>query len=230
MENKAALVTGAADRIGRALALSLASRGYDIALHYNTSGEKAEKARGEIESFGVKCGLFQADLSNAGEVAELIDKAFAWNGRIRVLVNNASTFRRSNILATDWGFLEMNFRVNFFAPFMLSCGFAEKARKGVIVNILDSRISSDSTSYAAYMLSKKSLANFTCMAAKEFGGRIRVNAVAPGVILADKNPEMKSRKMKVEGSVEDVVSAVNHLVDKPHITGEILYVGCGKGL
>ena len=233
----AALVTGGARRIGRAVCLALAGMGYDIALHCNRSGVEAEKTADQVRSLGAKCEIFHADLSRREETLALagqVKKAFP---RLSVLVNNASIFRRGPIRETTDSFLDEHLEVNFIAPFLLTRDFAACTEKGMVINLLDTRIAAAGSVYAAYSLSKKLLAEFTRMAALEFAPSIRVNGVAPGLILEPEGegPEYLERLARKTplgrpGSVEAVTGAVRWLVENDFVTGQVLFVDGGEGL
>ena len=232
-----ALITGGARRIGRAIALSLAGKEYNIALHYRTSKKDAETAASEIRSKGVECEIFQCDLSNSGKVATLIPRVFERFPDCNLLVNNASVFQRARLMETDEALFDRHFNTNLKAPFFLSRDFARHCRKGHIINILDTKISRILIEYFAYTLTKKALHEFTRMAAKELGPSIRVNGVSPGLILpsADLSSEdfekMGDRvPLKTTGNPESVVSAIHFLIDNTFITGECIFVDGGEHL
>ena len=232
-----ALITGGAKRIGRAIALSLAGKEYNIALHYRTSQQDAESAASDIRSKGVECELFQCDLSDSDKVATLIPRVFERCPDCSLLVNNASVFQRARLMETDEALFDRHFNTNLKAPFFLSRDFARLCRKGHIINILDTKISRTLVEYFAYTLTKKALFEFTRMAAKELGPSIRVNGVSPGLILpsADLGPEdfekMGDRvPLKTTGNPASIVSAVHFLIDNTFITGECIFVDGGEHL
>lgn len=232
-----ALITGGAKRIGRAVALSLAGKGYNIGLHYHSSQADAESAASDIRSKGVECELFQCDLSHSEKVAMLIPRVFDRFPECNLLVNNASVFQRARLMETDEALFDRHFNTNLKAPFFLSRDFARLCRKGHVINILDTKISRTLVEYFAYTLTKKALYEFTCMAAKELGPSIRVNGVSPGLILpsADLRPEdfekMGDRvPLKTTGNPESIVSAIHFLIDNTFITGECIFVDGGEHL
>lgn len=232
-----ALITGGAKRIGRAVALSLAGRGNNIALHYHSSQDEAESAAASIRSKGVECELFQCDLSDPEDVATLIPKVFDRFSDCSLLINNASIFQRARLMETDEALFDRHFNTNFRAPFFLSRDFARRCRKGHIINILDTKVSRTLVEYFAYTLTKKALYELTCMAAKELGPSIRVNGVSPGLILPSVylSPEEFKRMgegvpLKTTGNPESVVSAIHFLIDNTFITGECIFVDGGEHL
>ena len=234
--NPAALVTGGATRLGLAFAMSLAKRGYDIALHYHSSISSARQAANDIESLGVSCEVFQADLS-AEESCELVQKVTDHFPRLELLVNSASAYEAASIADTSLALLQQQFSVNFFAPFMLTQAFAQKSNEGAVINILDNKIAFQQNDYAAYLLSKKTLAEFTRLAAIEYAPNIRINGIAPGVVLpGDERTEdyvswrVENIPLQQQGSVEDLLGAMNFLIDSEFVTGQIITVDGGENI
>jgi len=233
----AALITGGAKRIGRAIALALAREGYDLAVHYNRSADAATELADEIARLGRRCELFQRDLADAEQVAALVPDVVAALPDCNVLVNNASIFQRAGLMDTDADLFDRHFAVNFRAPFFLSQAFARHCRSGQIVNLLDTTIARTFTPYFAYALTKKALADFTKAAAKALGPHIRVNGVCPGLILPpsgagpDALEEMAPRvPLRRVGDPEAVAAAVVFLVRNDYITGQSIFVDGGEHL
>lgn len=234
---KAALVTGAAKRIGKAIAIALAKDGFDIALHYGHSKKEAEEASDLIRLYGRRCELFQADLTFTDSVLSLVPKVFESFPHCKILVNNASIFHRISFLETTPENFDNFFNLHVKAPFFLSQQFASYCAVGDIINILDTKVTQNLDAYFSYTLSKKTLYEMTHMAAKALGPEIRVNGVAPGIILPStesSNEDLKRMSQKLplkrKGSVEDIVSAVRFLIDHPYLTGECLFVDGGEHL
>jgi NAD(P)-dependent dehydrogenase (short-subunit alcohol dehydrogenase family) len=237
----AALVTGGATRLGLAFSNFLAKAGYDIALHYNGSAVAAKLAAKNIEELGVSCATFQADLSES-DPAKLIRKASDNFPNLTVLVNSASVYDAATIDNTTIQLLQKQFTVNLFAPFMLTQAFAKMCSnradlKGIVINILDNKISFQQHSYAAYLLSKKSLADFTHLSAIEYAPSIRINAIAPGVILpgVERTSDylawrIQGIPLRKQGKVEHLLSALNYLLTNEFVTGQILTVDGGEGM
>jgi len=240
-KNPAALITGGATRLGLAFSKFLAGMNYDIALHYNGSADAASSAKKNIEKLGVSCTLFQADLSSS-DPTELVSEVADRYPNIRILVNSASVYDAASIANTSLKILKKQFAVNIFAPFMLTKAFASicgqnSDSKGQVINILDNKVAFQQFSYAAYLLSKKSLADFTRIAAIEFAPKIRVNAIAPGVILpGDQRTSdylawrIEGIPLKKQGEVEDLLKAMEYIVNSDFITGQILTVDGGEGI
>lgn len=237
LRGKTALVTGAAKRIGRAVALALAEEGVNVVVHYRSAGEEAEALCRELSERGVQAWAVQADFEKPEECQTLIEQAQKAAGAIEMLVNNASVFPLTRLEEMTFDDLTSNLRVNAWAPFVLSRAFARQVGRGKIVNLLDSRITGYDWSHAAYILSKHMLAALTRMTALAFAPEITVNAVAPGLILP---PRGKGREyldrlkdtvpLKRHGSPEDVAQAVVFLLKSEYVTGQIIYVDGGRHL
>lgn len=234
---KAALVTGGVKRIGLEIVKTLAKNGYNIALHYNSSSEKAKEVKNQVESIGAKCKLFQCDLSLEKKVSDLISQVKKEFPELNLLINNASIFIRSKTIETKNDIFNKIFDVNFKAPFILSRDFARNVKKGNIINIIDTKISKNDFQYSAYTLSKKNLADFTLMSALEFAPNIRVNGIAPGLILPPYgesenylNNLAKKIPLKKKGKISDVIDAMEFILTNQYITGQIIYVSGGQHL
>jgi pteridine reductase len=229
-----ALVTGGARRLGRALALALADEGFDVVVHCRSSQAEARAVAAECEAKGVRAHVVRADLADRGQAEELVARAVAAAGPLDVLVNNASIFPKDTLADVTAESFIANLQVNAVAPFLIARAFARQGREGVILNMLDTRILHYDALHAAYHVSKRALFTLTRMMALEFAPKIRVNAVAPGLILpppgedesflekyASKNPLGKW------GSAEDVVAAALFLIRSSFVTGQVLYVDGG---
>ena len=175
---RTALVTGGAKRIGKAICLALANRGLNIALHYGKSFEAAQETAKEVREHGVKCELFQCDMKDPGQVSMLIPSVFKNLGDCQILINSASLFLRGTFQETSLTILEDHLMINFKAPFLLTQQFSEYAAKGLVINLLDTKITRSSEYFFAYTLSKKLLYELTRMTAKVLGPDIRVNGRA----------------------------------------------------
>ncbi|MDO8929832.1 MAG: SDR family oxidoreductase [Bacteroidota bacterium] len=236
---KTALITGAAKRIGKGLALHLAAQGWNIAIHYNTSAEDAIKLQDELKSSfpNQKFELFSADLNVTSEVENLIPQVIRKMGSIDLLINNASVFDRGDFANTTTDFLDRQMNVNFRSPFILIRNFAQLAKEGTIINFVDTRIVNNKSNFAAYSLSKKALWELTKMTALELGPNIRVNAIAPGLTLP---PEEKSEDyllklaenipMKRPGGLEPILKSMDYILNNDYLTGQILFCDGGENL
>ncbi len=237
LTGRRALVTGGADRIGRAVALALARQGADIVIHYNTSAEEAEKTAGDIRGCGVESMTVRANLADRREAAALMPRVLETAGVVDILVNNAAVFGISRLGALDMDDFDATLAINAVAPLLLMEAFSRQNLNGVVVNFLDSRVESYDTERAGYQLSKNMLRDLTLMGAVTFAPRIRVNAVAPGVILSppgagDDVADRLGRRtpMGRRGTLKDIADAVLFLVGHDYLTGEILHVDGGLGI
>jgi NAD(P)-dependent dehydrogenase (short-subunit alcohol dehydrogenase family) len=236
---KTALITGAAKRVGKAMTLHLASQGWNIAIHYNSSNDQALLLLEELTSNfpGQQFGIFKADLNLSDEVEKLIPNVIQKMGKIDLLINNASVFGRSKLKQTATEFLDQQMNVNFRAPFILIRDFATNFKDGIIINFTDTRIVNNQSDFAAYSISKKALWELTKMAALEFGPGIRVNAIAPGLTLP---PEEKGDDyllklaekiaMKRPGGLEPVLKSLDFILDNDYLTGQLLFCDGGENL
>lgn len=236
-QRSAALVTAGAKRVGKVLALRLASRGFDIALHYNNSKSEAEATAKEIEGSGTKCELFQADLTDTEELQRLIPAVMERMPELKVLVNNASIWHGGKFLESSLEELAEFTKVHLEAPYILTRDFARLARHGLVVNIVDSNIVKHTSNNFAYLLSKKALYDFTMLAATELAPEIRVNAIAPGAVLVPEDERKEKYEQKFTqnpleraGSPDDVADALDYLLSGDHISGQCIFVSGGKHL
>ncbi len=235
--DKGVLITGASDRIGKTLALFFARKGYNVAVHYATSLAKAQKTQQEILKTGARCELFQADFRNEKEVAALIGKVNS-KFKINCLINNASDFYPNKFTDAGTEHLMHFFDINFKAAYVLTKEFAKTTKTGsLVINILDTNICKNTSAHFDYLLSKKFLEAFTKQAAFHLAPKIRINGIAPGIILPppDKDEAYTDRiaqkiPMKESGNPEKIIFAVDYLLKNNFVTGEILFVDGGEHL
>lgn len=237
MTQKAALITGAARRIGREIALAFARGGYDIALHYHRSQQEAEDTAAAIRALGRQCIPLAQDFQDLQRLPELIAKAKQVLPGLNVLVNNASTFHRVSFMETTPELLQGELNRNFSQAFFLTQAFAREIGQGSIINIIDTAIHSHRTTHLPYMLAKKLLREFTLMAAKDLAPAIRVNAVCPGFILptegaAHRDPKAYAASLpaKQQPTPQEVAAAVLLLAENASLFGQILYIDGGERL
>jgi len=233
--NKTALITGAARRVGKVMALHLASQGWNIAIHYNTSESEARLFCDELTRAypNQQFEIFKADLNAPDEVEMLIPRVVQKMLGIGLLINNASLFEPSKLCKTSTEFLDRQMNVNFKAPFILSRNFAQTYKNGVIINFVDTRIVTNQSN----SISKKALWELTKMAALEFGPDIRVNAIAPGLTLP---PEEKGEDyllklaekvaMKRPGGLEPILKSLDFILNNDYLTGQLLFCDGGENL
>ncbi|MGD9495229.1 MAG: SDR family oxidoreductase [Armatimonadota bacterium] len=238
LAGRTALVTGAALRLGKAIALELARAGANLVVHYHRSGAEAEAACAEIAALGVKAWALQADLSSPDQAAGLVGRATELAGPVEVLVNSASIFGPSTIADVSFDQVVEYASVNAWAPFALSREFARQTiDAGRIVNLLDTRVQAFDLQHVAYILSKHALLQFTRMTAMQFAPRITVNAVAPGLILPPPGEDesylgalAERLPLRRHGEAQDIADAVRFLVEASFITGQVLFVDGGRHL
>jgi len=236
LSNPTAIITGAAKRLGRQMALELADRGYDIVVHYNSSENNARGLADEIRGKGRNCRLFQADFSNSDIVEKFALRLFEDGVDYRVLINNASIFHPSSFMETDASQLADYFTIHFVYPFFLTRYFAAKASGGVVINILDTRVTNDDIDFFPYTLSKKTLGSFTRMAAKALAPSVRVNAICPGPVLppsfeeGDMDEKIAKLPLRRRVDTTDIIKAMNYLLDNDSVTGDFLFVDGGMHL
>lgn len=237
LAGKTALITGAAKRIGREIALTLAGNGANIIIHYRSSADEARDLQPEIESLGVRSWLVSADFEKPDETDSLIERALAEAGSLDILVNSASIFPSDKVPNLTFDGLMTNIQVNAWAPFVLTRSFAEKVGSGKVVNMLDSRTTGYDWNHVGYILSKHVLAEMTKMEALQYAPDILVNGVAPGLILPPPGmPESyiealkDSVPLRGHGNPQDVADAVAYLVKSGFLTGEVIFVDGGRHL
>lgn len=234
---RAVLITGAARRVGRAIALHFAGKGYDVALHYHRSHPDAEATRGAILQKGVNCHLFSLDLTKINTLPGLVDKVFKVLPHCNVLINNASQLERGCFMETDEALFDRQMAINFKAPFFLTQAFVKRCPEARIVNILDTNITRHHSSHCAYLLSKKALAECTRIAAYELAPQARVNGICPASVIPaeGESPEFTASytsrtPLKRGTDPEDLAEAVLYLVEARNLTGELLFLDGGKHL
>ncbi len=236
LAGQAALVTGAARRLGRAIALALAGEGVSVAVHYRSSAAEAQVTADELEGLGVGAWPVQADLAEPDEAAALLGRAAEAAGApIEILVNSAGVFAPSRVLEFTLDELARNVQVNAAAPLLLCRALAAQQRPGQIVNMLDGKVVECDAEHAAYHLSKRMLFTLTRMLALELAPRVRVNAVAPGLILPPAGEDESyleamahSNPLHRHGGEADIVRAVLFLLHSEFITGQVIYVDGGR--
>lgn len=237
LTGKVALVTGAAHRIGREIALALADAGADVIVHCNKSIKEAEEVAAEISARKKKAWVISSDLENEEECTKLISRAIEKTNSLNILVNNVSIIKPNTIANVSLDDLTQHMQINAWAPLTLCREFKKQATHGKIVNLLDARLDSFDFNHVAYMLSKQALAWLTKIMAIEFAPDISVNAVSPGLILPPEgkdesylNSLIDSVPLKKHGKPHDVAQAVIYLITSEFLTGQIINVDGGRHL
>jgi NAD(P)-dependent dehydrogenase (short-subunit alcohol dehydrogenase family) len=234
----AALVTGGARRIGRAIVLALARRGHDVAIHHRDSADEAESLAEEARALGVRAAVVSADLSAEAEVRDLVPSAVAALGPLSVLINNASVFEDDRVGGLSRETWDLHLETNLRAPVVLAEAFAAQAPEGAsIVNLLDQRVLKPDPRFISYALSRNGLWWATRTLAQALAPRIRVNGVGPGPTLASihqSEAEFAAEQAAVPlghgPSPEDIAEAVLYLVDARSVTGQMIAVDGGQHL
>lgn len=238
LKGKTALITGAAKRIGRETALSFADEGANVMIHYRGSADEAAHLCRDIRHKGVGAWILQADFEQPEEYETLIQRALDEPiDRLDILVNNASIFPLDKLEDITFESLVTNIQVNAWAPFVLARDFKRLVGRGMVINMLDSRIEDADWSHVAYILSKHVLAALTKMMALDYAPEIRVNAVAPGLILPPPGKDesyIEALKdtvpLRKHGDPRDVADAIVYLAKTDYLTGEVIFVDGGRHL
>lgn len=245
-----ALVTGAGGRLGRAMAIGLAERGYDVAVHYASSREGAEETAGAIRAAGGQAALLQADLLDSDAVAALVPRAAeALGGTLTCLINNASIFEPDSIEDASLASWDQHIGTNLKAPLFLSQSFAAQAPKAatdpagepeaqaLIINMVDQRVHKLTPEFTTYTLAKAGLWALTQTAAQALAPHIRVNAIAPGPTLqghrqtAEDFANQRAATVLGRGAnPADIVAALGYFLAAPAVTGQCLSVDGGQHL
>jgi len=240
MKNKNLLITGAATRVGKAIALHFAERGWNIALHYFRSSSKAKKLKKIIEKNWVKVVLIKADLKNPKQTEKIIPAARKKLGTIDCLINNAALFEKDDIANFTTKSWNDHLNINLLAPTILTKQFAKQTSKKTvsnIINIIDQRIFNLTPFFMSYTISKSGLQTLTKTMAMRLGPNIKVNAIAPGPTIKSKRQtnrhfrnQVKSTLLKKSVRSEDICDTVEFLINNNSVTGQIIAVDSGQNL
>ena len=244
-----ALVTGAGKRLGKAMALYLASRGHDVAVHYATSASEAEDVVSQIRAMGRQAVALQADLLDEAEVDRLVPQAVAELGPLTVLINNASIFEYDRIQTATRESWDRHIGSNLRAPYVLTQAFARQCPKaepdeqgepmarGLVINMLDQRIHKLTPEFSTYTIAKMGLWALTQTAAQGLAPDIRVNGIGPGPTLRggrqseDHFQRQRGATLLGRGAnPADIVAALGFFLDSPSVTGQMIAVDGGQHL
>ncbi|WP_269515788.1 SDR family oxidoreductase [Brevundimonas subvibrioides] len=234
----AALVTGGARRIGRAIVLALARRGHDVAIHHRESTDAAEAVASEVRALGRRAAVISADLTDEAAVRALVPAATAALGPLSVLVNNASVFEDDRVGALSREIWDRHIETNLRAPVVLAEAFAAQAPDGsAIVNLLDQRVLKPDPRFVSYAISRNGLWWATRTLAQALAPRIRVNGVGPGPTLksihqsdADFQAEAAAVPLGHGAAPDEIAEAVLYLVQARSVTGQMIAVDGGQHL
>lgn len=241
LEGRTAIVTGAAVRIGRAIALGLADAGCNVAVHYGRSAEEADAVVSEIVGRGGRAVAVQADLLEPDSAAEsIVERTVRALGPPSILVNSAAIFEEATLADLTSDHWDRHLTINLKAPTFLCREFARHVGagdRGHIVNIVDQRVFHPPFGHLAYTVSKCGLAALTKLLAVELAPDVQVNAVAPGAILPGPGQDQSHLKrmaagipLRRTGDAGEIVNAVLYLLRSDFVTGEILAVAGGEQL
>ncbi len=249
MQIRHALVTGAAKRLGRAMALALAEDGFDVAVHFAGSAEAAEDTARDIRALGRRAVTLQADLTDEAQTAALLGRAAEALGPVTLLVNNASIFEHDDIGSADRDSWDRHMESNLRAPFVLTQALARQAPEPVtdamgepraealVINMIDQRVRKLTPEFMSYTLAKAALWTFTRTAAQALAPRVRVNAIGPGPTLKGARQSeahfaaQRAATVMARGSNPgDIVGALRYFLSAPAVTGQLLCVDGGQHL
>jgi NAD(P)-dependent dehydrogenase (short-subunit alcohol dehydrogenase family) len=234
-----ALVTGAARRIGRSLALAAAEAGYDLAIHHRSHPQEADSLAAEAAAFGANSLTLTGDLADPVTASALLDAAGRL-GPVTLLVNNASLFEDDSLGSLNANGLNAHMAVNLTAPVLLSQAFAMRlptGMGGLIVNVLDQRVLRPNPQFFSYSLSKAALWAATKTMAQALSPHIRVNGIGPGPTLPSVHQVPGEFEAEVAGTPlaravdpAEIAAALRYLIDAPSVTGQMIAVDSGQHL
>jgi NAD(P)-dependent dehydrogenase (short-subunit alcohol dehydrogenase family) len=235
------LVTGAARRLGREIALELARHGFDVAIHCRASAAEAQATAADARSLGVQAVVFTADLADESACRALVPAVVAQCGRLDAVVNNASAFAYDDVASFSYAAMDAHWRANTAPAIVLARalhGHLEGAqRSGCVVNLLDQKLWNPNPDYLSYTLSKAALEAATTLLAQALAPRLRVCGVAPGVTLpsgkmtaAEFDLAHAATPLAGSSQPEDIARAVRFLIESRAITGTTLLVDGGQHL
>lgn len=241
-----ALVTGAGARLGQSMAVYLAKRGYDVAVHFSQSSDGALETVSQIKALGRNAVSLRADLLDLDAAEELVSRAAeGLGGPLNCLVNNASIFEYDTLETASRESWDRHMMSNLRVPFILSQQFAAQFPKGslkeqqtaLIVNMVDQRVRKLTPEFMTYSLAKHGLWTFTQTAAQALAPSIRVNAIGPGTTLkgarqTQEHFDAQRRKslLEIGANPDDINAALGYFLDSPAVTGQLLCVDGGQHL
>mgnify|MGYP001958295768 FL=1 len=244
------MITGAAKRIGKGIALALASDGYDVAIHFSESKTDAQNLRDQLEQLGIQATCLKADLMDDRQISSLVDRACESLGNeLTLLINNASIFEEDSIKTMTLESWDRHIYTNLKAPAFLSKAFAnqvskcaldkndELLSKSNIINIIDQKVLNMNPNFLTYTLAKAGLWNLTRLSAQALGPEIRVNAIGPGPVLKASHQSEehfhKQRKGTLLGrgsDIDEISNAIRFILVSPGFTGQMLSIDGGEHL
>jgi NAD(P)-dependent dehydrogenase (short-subunit alcohol dehydrogenase family) len=239
-ERGAALITGGARRIGRALVIAAADAGYDVAIHVRTVDDQADAAAADVRARGRKATILACDLRKEAATVALVGEAESELGPVTLLVNSASVFEEDAFADFNRASWDAHLETNLRAPLVLAQVFARRlpaARQGLIVNLLDQRVLAPGPDFFSYSLSKSALWDATRMLAQALAPRIRVNGIGPGPTLPSIHQDQAAFDAEAAATLTgravapvEIGQALRYLIDAPSVTGQMIAVDAGQHL
>lgn len=239
LQGRVALVTGAGKRLGRGVALRLATEGVDVAVHYGKSRAEAMEVAGEIEKLGRRSAAFAADLLDVEQIRALVAQVAGHFGGLDILVNSAANFLETKFRETTEASWDSSLNTNLKAPFFCTQAAAphlEKSGKGAVINFADIGGLLGWKEFLPHSVSKAGVIMMTRILAKELAPKVRVNAIAPGTITMPGDPAeweadfICRAPLKKSGRPEEIADAVMYLINAEFVTGQVLVVDGGRTL
>ncbi len=237
---RTALVTGAARRIGRAIALDLAAKGFAVGIHYHRSEADAEHVAASIKAEGGRAVLLQADLGEESESTTLVPRLAKALGPPGLLVNNASLFERDEALTATRESWDAHIETNLRAPFVLTQAFARHLpddAEGLVINMLDQRVWNVTPHFTSYTVSKAGLWTITQTLALALAPRVRVNAIGPGPVMpstrqtrAQFDRQVASVPLRRSATLDDICAAIHFMIAARSMTGQMIALDGGQHL
>jgi NAD(P)-dependent dehydrogenase (short-subunit alcohol dehydrogenase family) len=236
----AALITGGARRIGRALVIAAADAGFDVAVHVRSVDDEAETAAAEVRARGRKATILPCDLRKESTTVALVGEAEAELGPVTLLVNNASVFEEDAFSDMNRASWDAHMETNLRAPLVLAQAFARRLpadRDGLIVNVLDQRVLNPTPEFFSYSMSKAALWDATRILAQALAPRVRVNGIGPGPTLRSTYQDQAAFDAEAQGTLmgravppAQIGLALRYLIDATSVTGQMIAVDSGQHL
>jgi NAD(P)-dependent dehydrogenase (short-subunit alcohol dehydrogenase family) len=240
LRRRTVLITGAAKRVGAAIARCLAADGWNVIVHYHNSEHEAQQLAAAIGQVGGKCDLVRADLANRNDVESLMRRCVALHGSVECLINNASRFYYDDIMSVSWESLHDHLASNLIAPVFLCRDFAQLfdgRPDGCIINILDQKVANLNPDFLSYTIGKVALSGLTSALAMALAGRIRVCGIAPGLtLISGKQTEASFDRawhappLRRSTTPEEIASCVRYILASPSMTGNTIFLDGGESL